>query len=59
MFNRNTFQKNPNYTQPQIIEVVEYIEEEIPSELPKIEDIKIEEPSIKPKRKYVRKNKTA
>jgi hypothetical protein len=54
MFNKKSFVKNPNYSKP--VEKVEIIEVE---ELPKIEDIKIEEPSIKPKRKYVKKNKTA
>lgn len=46
MFNRNKFLKNPNYNNPQIIEVVEFIELEIPLELPKIEEIKIEEIKI-------------
>ncbi len=50
MFNKKSFSKNPNYSTPKI--VVEIIEE------PKIETLEINNKSlVKPKRKYVKKNK--
>ena len=56
MFNKKSFSKNTNYSIPDIkLETIQEIE------TPKIEELKIEEnqktPLVKPKRKYVRKNK--
>ena len=71
MFNKKSFAKNPNYCSPIIKDEVinndvEIVEEEVPKieeltieeEVPKIEELTIEEPIVKPKRKYVRKNKS-
>lgn len=60
MFNKKSFSKNPNYSIPDIkLEIIQETIQEI--ETPKIEELKIEEnqkiPLVKPKRKYVRKNK--
>jgi len=57
MFNKKSFSKNPNYSIPDIkLETIQETIQEI--ETPKIEELKIEEiPLVKPKRKYVRKNK--
>ena len=56
MFNRKSFLKNPNYCVPDKKEE----EPEIIDDVPPIEELKIDEtPSVKPKRKYVRKNTTS
>jgi hypothetical protein len=62
MFNKKSFSKNPNYSIPDIkLETIQETIQEI--ETPKIEELNIEElkieeiPLVKPKRKYVRKNK--